>query len=730
MTVGASAASAQIFYVNQRNGSDSNQCTKPNLPCATIAGGLKRSEETAGPNTLELSAEVGPYEESVALSNAADKGLTINGEEAGVEILSKTNATVTASVAAGAVTLSNLSVENRGGTKPAIVDVGAALTLDNVAVETELDSANSVIEATKFGSLSINGGSVVSATGPEGAAITANETPLTLNGAKVTTEGLSEASGIESRRSGLSLVNSKVIVENAEKNTSEDFAVRAREDGSVTLTNLSVVQQGEGSGVLLEESQTTANGVHVSVNDELSQATAIASGSVSPGGTSTFEHLEVEGNGTGFAFTAVGTENVTLSDSHLIESKGGTALGYGGIGETQGMVIRRSLLQSGPNALHGSLFVRGGNVTVDSSEILGGAVGVSFENSQGGTHTLTLAGSTVDAGVTGVVNDAAGVLGVDALATGTHASTVNVAIEGSIVLERQGAKATAGNQTNVSCAYTATPSQIQAAKGEEGTIGCANGSAGNTNSGGDLVSLFSEPFTSYSVLPGSPAIDSVPASAISLPFGLTPSSTDFAGNPRVVDGNGDCAAVQDMGALELQGHSAACPAPPTPPSPSPPSPTPPPILCALSSSGAASPAGCPPPAFLLVPKITGLKISPSSLFAAPSGATISSAKKKAKKAYGATITYSDSQAASTTFVVELQTSCKKSSKSSKPAHCSPISRSLGSFTHTDKMGLNKLHFSGRLKGKALAKGSYILRAVPRNGAGSGKPVVTAFKVKA
>ena len=58
---------------------------------------------------------------------------------------------------------------------------------------------------------------------------------------------------------------------------------------------------------------------------------------------------------------------------------------------------------------------------------------------------------------------------------------------------------------------------------------------------------------------GSPAIDS----AYSPPLTADESATDLAGNPRVVDGNGDGVAARDMGAYE----AAGVPAPPdtTPP---------------------------------------------------------------------------------------------------------------------------------------------------------------------
>lgn len=214
------------------------------------------------------------------------------------------------------------------------------------------------------------------------------------------------------------------------------------------------------------------------------------------------------------------------------------------------------------------------------------------------------------------------------------------------------------------------------------------------------------------------AIDSVPASAISLPLGLSPSTTDVAGNPRVVDGNGDCVAVQDKGAFELQGHAAACPSPAPPPAPS----SPPLIACAVSSGG------CPPFGYPAVAKLSALKISPDSFFAAPSGATIAKASKKAKKAYGATISYREPQPTMTTFVVGTPAVCQKPPKAAEPARCIPIKKTLGTFVYASKAGPNTLHFSGRIKGRKLAKGRYTLEALQSSG-GLRELVALDFAIK-
>jgi hypothetical protein len=109
---------------------------------------------------------------------------------------------------------------------------------------------------------------------------------------------------------------------------------------------------------------------------------------------------------------------------------------------------------------------------------------------------------------------------------------------------------------------------------------------------------------------------------------------------------------------------------------------------------------------------------------------------KPKKRYGTSISYRDSEAATTTFTVlqkitgrKQGKSCKKPSKSNKHRKPCTLYVTMGSFSHTDLAGVNTLHFSGRLKGKKLPSGSYRLRVVPRNAAGTGATVVASFTIK-
>ena len=196
--------------------------------------------------------------------------------------------------------------------------------------------------------------------------------------------------------------------------------------------------------------------------------------------------------------------------------------------------------------------------------------------------------------------------------------------------------------------------------------------------------------------------------------GVPAGETDLAGNPRIVDGNGDCVAVQDKGALELQGHSAPCPSPP---------PITPVVLTPASSKPLAG-------------IVSTLSISPSTFLAAPSGATISALAATVKN-YGAKISYRDSQIATTTLTVLRETSgrkqgksCKKPSKANKHGKRCTILTALGSFSHVDVAGANSLHFSGRIKGKKLPAGSYELQAIAHDAAGNGVAVEKSFKVEA
>jgi hypothetical protein len=689
-TAGASAASASTFFVNGAMGSDTNPCTSAAAPCKTIGAAVTKSQLVIGTATIEVAA--GTYKENLDLDNTADDGITINGvsSEASGTVIEGAGTEPTfqfGSPGSTAGALSNLRVVTSAGQTAVGIASAGELTLNNVAVDAHSAGDYNGIEAEEFGSLTINGGSVTMETGNEGTAVYDEAVPLSLNGVGLTVANGAKGAALQAGLAPVSLSNVTVDL----GNTATGTAVETEFPSPLSVNGLTI-------------SMANPSDSDAAVEQEF--------------GSGTYEHLQVGGTWTGPGLESQGS-TTTIRDSRLAITGAAPAILAGESGEGPGLLFQRSVASVPPGAPY-AVFVVNGNATLDSSEVLGGQDALALEQTKSKQRTLTIAGSTVDAGVLGE-RDASGVHGVAVQSVG-EASVAEVNIEGSIVLEPQMADANTGDSANISCTYSDVPNQTQAATGTEGAINCANGANGDTTTE-PLTSLFSAPITNYNLLPGSSAIDSVPASAISLPFGFTPSSTDLAGNPRVVDGNGDCAAVQDKGALELQGHSVVCKT------------TPPLVTCAVSSTGASVPA-CPP--FGEAPRrpvITGLKLSPRTFLAALSGATTSKKTTKAKKAYGTTITYTDSQAASTTFTVLRETpgnmrgkSCGKPSKSNKHGkHCT-ILEVIGGFTHTDTVGANKLHFSGRLGAKKLAKGSYKLQAVPRDLAGSGATVSAGFKI--
>lgn len=152
-----------------------------------------------------------------------------------------------------------------------------------------------------------------------------------------------------------------------------------------------------------------------------------------------------------------------------------------------------------------------------------------------------------------------------------------------------------------------------------------------------------------------------------------------------------------------------------------------------------SPPPPPPAPKATAPKLSGLTVSPSS-FKPNSGSASIARHHKGKKSKGTTVSYSDTEAASTTFtVVELEHGyrvgkglCKVASgHGKKPKHGKPCIHEVtlkGSFVHADLAGHNQFEFTGHVDGQKLAKGSYVLIASPRLSGLTGSRVSAAFKI--
>ncbi len=702
----ATGASAATFFVNER-GASSNCSGKGSLACATIKEAITQAEKSPPPNTIEVEPEEGlgaTYKETIALVNPKASGLTIEGSEPGVTVVSNLGPTVTASMT-GSVTLANFTLITRTPSilKSAIAARHLGLTLDNMKVLNEDSGGTDGIEALEGASVTMNGGSI-EMEGTEGFGGFAVESPLSLNGVTILggAAASDESGGVFSEKSTLSMTNSTISL--ASGTVGKFPGIHASKDASVSLQNDTIKQGDSGTaarGMLLEASPATVNGLNVEMGNATSEALAVGVEQLST--SSSFSHLQIGGSWRGSGMLAIGGTSNTISDSRIVSHSaiGAPALLSGTAVEGPGLLLQRSVVQASDTA-EASLFAEGGNLTLDSSEVLGGLDAVKFkEELPKTTATVTVSASTLDANAPGTASDAPGVNGLFAQASTEPEAVVNVHIQGSVVLEKQAAIEEAGDKANIACSYSAVPNQAQAEGAGSGGIACTSGASGNAESN-PISSLLAEPFTNYQLLAGSSAVDSVPAAAVGLPFGFAPSAADLAGNPRVVDGNGDCVAVQDEGALELQGHSAPCPAP----------------THAKTSSVPAKPA------------ITALSISPLAFHAAPRGATLAK-----KKSFGAKLAWRDSEAATSTFTVfrlvsgrRQGGSCKRPSGKNRHGRRCTLKVRAGSFTHADRAGTDGGHFSGRLKSRRLPQGSYRLVVVPRNANGTGAAVSSSFKV--
>ena len=104
---------------------------------------------------------------------------------------------------------------------------------------------------------------------------------------------------------------------------------------------------------------------------------------------------------------------------------------------------------------------------------------------------------------------------------------------------------------------------------------------------------------------------------------------------------------------------------------------------------------------------------------------------------GATVSYDDTVAATTTFTVQRRAagrlkgkSCVKATKRNRShKRCTRLVKG-GHFSHGDRAGSNRFHFTGRVRGRKLLPGRYVLVAVARNSSGASPAAKKDFAVKA
>ena len=133
-----------------------------------------------------------------------------------------------------------------------------------------------------------------------------------------------------------------------------------------------------------------------------------------------------------------------------------------------------------------------------------------------------------------------------------------------------------------------------------------------------------------------------------------------------------------------------------------------------------------------------LRVTHNSVIAAESGGSITRPQAANTRRTGATVSYSDTQAAQTTFTVFHASPGIRSADGCAPAvshhpargaasRCTRFA-SIGSFTHRGHAGTNGFHFTGRLNGSKLIVGKYRLIAFGTVVRLRGTSATTTFRI--
>ncbi|HEX6458833.1 MAG TPA: PKD domain-containing protein [Thermoleophilaceae bacterium] len=129
------------------------------------------------------------------------------------------------------------------------------------------------------------------------------------------------------------------------------------------------------------------------------------------------------------------------------------------------------------------------------------------------------------------------------------------------------------------------------------------------------------------------------------------------------------------------------------------------------------------------PVLRALRLRPRSFPAAARGGSIA-------RRTGTTVSYRDSEAVTTRFRVERVLPGRRSghrcvaprARNRHAKRCVRYSRVRGGFSHHDKAGTNRFHFTGRMRRRKLPPGNYRLDATPSAGGAKSHTARTRFRI--
>jgi hypothetical protein len=389
--------------------------------------------------------------------------------------------------------------------------------------------------------------------------------------------------------------------------------------------------------------------------------------------------------------------NVTISGVEITGGnsfpRGGGIYNYGNLELANDWITGNTASDQG-----GGVYNNGGNLTIVSSTIsannAGNGAGVNSGQLSGpALGTLSVVNSTISGNV--ATTDGGGIRSLydtgTTLLNDTIAANTAGTAGGGLDTESPSGPITLKNTILTGNTAGSAPSDCAVAGGPIASTGHNIDQSGTCHLGGpgDMslnpllgpLAYNGGPTETLALLFGSPAIDAADPSGCP--------ATDQRGVPRPQGSR--C----DIGAFEL-----------VPPA---------------ASTGAPKAPTVPP---VVAPALGALRMHPSSVL--PDLGHGASIARKKKRHRGATVSYSDSQAAVTTFTVlspnkgfRIGRRCQAKRPHGHKGKLQRCTRfvNAGSFTRTDLAGTNHFHFTGRVNNKPLRVGRYQLQAVARNAAG-------------
>jgi hypothetical protein len=265
-------------------------------------------------------------------------------------------------------------------------------------------------------------------------------------------------------------------------------------------------------------------------------------------GNAVLSGVEVDGTWAGRAlFVSSSSLGAIVRDSDLRSNALTTVAAF-----RQPLTLERTTVASARADAIG-VAIESAPLTVDSSLITGGAIGVQVTEGGASVRTHVVRDSTIDVGAAGVA-DAGGAAGRVQVYGEAHAT---LRFEGSLLVEPQATPWVEAGKTGVGqveCAASDVRDQVASTSGGRAVIACGAGSEENTSSPPETL-FAGGPAGSYDhrPAPGGPAVDTGRA-------GPDGGEQALGGTPRAVDGDGDCDARRDRGAYELTGHEGTPPA--------------------------------------------------------------------------------------------------------------------------------------------------------------------------